>query len=116
MVNDNLYPIGTIFRMNDSEFIILGYEQSIVGDSLIGCYAVAGYPIGFTAFEDVCLISTESVEEIVFCGYQDDGIYPTFIQQKSELFEACAKVNIDDLQHALDMIEQNLKMEEKIDE
>lgn len=113
MVNEILYPIGTIFKMNNHSFIILGYQQSIVEDCLIGCYAIANYPLGFTALDDVCLISTNSIEEIVFCGYRDNRLYPTYIHDKSELFATCEKEKVGDLQHALDMIEHSLNLEEE---
>ena len=73
-MQNNLLPLGTIFRTKDSHILIMifgYYPISNQKDKYYRYYGVS-YPIGITENMEVLKFNEEIIDEIVFLGFEDE--------------------------------------------
>ncbi len=86
---ENLLPIGSIVRLNDSEkrLMICGIKQSgSSGDGDVEAdYIGIMYPEGYMGEQYQYLFNHDRIVEVVYRGFEDDE-RDAFIQKLSEIF------------------------------
>lgn len=65
-----LFPIGTIIKMQEKKFCIIGYSCAKKEEKTQGGYFIVPYPLGYIDAEKSFFVSAASPVEVISYGYQ----------------------------------------------
>jgi hypothetical protein len=91
-MDNTLLPIGTIVKVeNDkgetAQILIAGYAGGKSKDKIFD-YIGFLYPYGFVSRDNVLLMNSSMIKEVLYKGYEDDDYKTTIMEVKKELDKA----------------------------
>jgi hypothetical protein len=106
-----IYPIGTVFQLEEQEYMIAGYQQEEVDDRYLGCYLMIPYPIGFVGEKEIISWPMVLTDNILWEGYAGDQKGKDFLQEQNVLNKSLSKVSVKEVNKSIDTIAEKMRKE-----
>lgn len=62
-------PIGSVVRIQESKFVIVGHRMAREDDKVGVCYVLVPYPLGFMKADSLTLTPASKVDEVLCAGF-----------------------------------------------